>query len=75
MHEVDAIAAANGRDMTNFGRELVRTRPTGIDDTVTDLHQWRELGGTHFAVASMDMGLDSVEAHIDYFAQAKEAAT
>lgn len=74
MQEVDAIAEANGRDMTNFGRELVRTRPKGIDDTVSDMHRWRELGGSHFAVSSMDMGLDSVEAHIDYFAQAKAAA-
>jgi len=67
--EVNQIAAANGRDMTNFGRELVRTRPTKLQDTVDDLQRWRDLGGTHFAVSSMDMGLDSVEAHLDYFGQ------
>jgi len=72
--EVEEIGAAEGRDMTNFGRELVRTRPKQLSDTVEDLKRWRDLGGTHFAVSSMDMGLDSAEAHIDYFSQAKAAA-
>lgn len=72
--EVNAIAEANGRDMSDFGRELVRTRPKDLNDTVDDLRRWRDRGGTHFAVSSMDMGLDSVEAHLDFFSRAKAAA-
>jgi len=71
---LNAIAVEHDRDMTGFGRELVRTRPAKLSDTVEDLKRWRDLGGTHFAISSMDMGLDSAEAHIDYFAAVKEAS-
>jgi probable F420-dependent oxidoreductase len=72
--QVDEIGHANGRDMTSFGRELVRTGPTQLSDTIDDLRRWRDLGGTHFGVVSMGMGLDSAEAHLDFFAQAIAAA-
>lgn len=72
---VEELGAVAGRDMSSFGKELVRTRPKELSDSVDDLHRWRDLGGTHFAVSSMDMGLDSVEAHIDYFARAMAAAS
>jgi probable F420-dependent oxidoreductase len=71
---VDAIAAENGRDMTGFGRELVRTRPNDISETIDELRQWRDMGGTHFGVTSMGLGLDSADAHIDFFARVREAA-
>jgi probable F420-dependent oxidoreductase len=71
---VDEIAAANGRDMTGFGRELMRTRPRDITETVDDLRRWRDMGGTHFSAVSMGLGLDSADAHIDFFAQVREAA-
>ena len=57
------------RDMADFGRELVRTRAGDLQTTIDELRQWRDLGGTHFAAVSMNMGLDSVEAHLDYFGQ------
>ncbi|MBT5756031.1 LLM class F420-dependent oxidoreductase [Acidimicrobiales bacterium] len=72
--QVNEMGAANGRDMENFGRELVRTNPKQLSDTVDELRRWRDLGGTHFAAASMGMGLDSAEAHLDYFAQVMDAA-
>lgn len=74
MAELDDIAETDGRDMTGFGREWVRTGAKEISNTVDDLHRWRDLGGTHFAVVSMGMGLDSAEAHLDYFAQVIAAA-
>ncbi len=74
LQQVLDMGKANGRDMTNFGKELVRTRPGNLATTVEELKRWRDLGGTHFGVVSMDMGLDSAEAHLDFFAQAIEAA-
>ena len=71
--EVDEIAAASGRDMSNFGRELIRTGPQSIDETIADMHAWREMGGTHFAAVSMGLGLDSPEAHLDFFGQVAAA--
>ena len=67
--EVELLGQDNGRDMSDYGRELVRTRPGDLQTTVDELRQWRDLGGSHFAAASMDMGLDSPEAHLDYFGQ------
>jgi len=72
--EVERMGKENGRDMANYGRELVRTRPGDLQTTLDELRQWRDLGGTHFAAVSMDMGLDSAEAHLDYFGQVKAAA-
>jgi len=72
--ELDAIAASNGRDMTGFGREMVRTRTPSINDTIEEMHRWRDLGGTHFAAVSMNLGLDSAEAHLDFFGQVMAAA-
>jgi len=72
--EVERMGKENGRDMANYGRELVRTRPGDLQTTLDELRRWRDLGGTHFAAVSMDMGLDSAEAHLDYFGQVKAAA-
>jgi L-arabinose isomerase len=30
---------------------------------------WRTAGGTHVSVVTMGLGLDSVDAHIDYIAR------
>ena len=68
------LGQAAGRDMATFGRELVRTGPKSVDDTIADLREWRDLGGTHFAAVSMGLGLDSAEAHLDFFGQVKAAA-
>ena len=67
--EVERLGEAKGRDMADFGRELVRTRAGDLQTTIDELRQWRDLGGTHFGAVSMNMGLDSVEAHLDYFGQ------
>ena len=74
LEQLDAFAAEAGRDMSGFGRELVRTGPKQLDDTIEDLKRWRDVGGTHFGVVSMGLGLDSAEAHLDFFGQAKAAA-
>jgi len=74
LDRLTAIAKENGRDMTGFGKELVRTRPGDAHTAIDDLRRWRDAGGTHFAIASMDMGLDSIEAHIDFVAQVRDGA-
>ena len=34
---------------------------------------WRDAGGTHISLATMGLGLDSADAHIDYLASVAEA--
>jgi hypothetical protein len=33
-----------------------------------EIEAWRTAGGTHLSVVTMGLGLDSIDAHIDYIA-------
>jgi len=37
-----------------------------MDQLAREIEAWRSAGGTHVSVVTMGLGLDSVEAHIDY---------
>jgi probable F420-dependent oxidoreductase len=55
-----------GRAVGAFGAEYVARPLDGVDGLTAELDAWREAGGTHVSVATMGLGLDSAEAHIDY---------
>jgi hypothetical protein len=38
----------------------------GVGDLVAEIDAWRQAGGTHVSIDTMDRGLDSADAHIDY---------
>ena len=38
----------------------------GIAGLTAEIDGWRAAGGTHVSVVTMGLGLDSVDAHIDY---------
>jgi probable F420-dependent oxidoreductase len=57
--------SAQGRSVDEFGGELViRSRDTV--SLAADIDAWRNAGGSHVAVVTMGLGLDSVDAHLDY---------
>jgi probable F420-dependent oxidoreductase len=61
-----------GRTETGYGRELLALFARGPEETAEHLKMWRDAGGTHGCVASMDKGLgNNIEAHIDYVANVK----
>ena len=62
-----------GRSIEAFGADYVRLPSGGVDDLVADIGVWREAGGTHVSLATMGLGLDSVDSHIDYLASVAEA--
>ncbi|BAN01979.1 LLM class F420-dependent oxidoreductase [Ilumatobacter coccineus] len=70
--DVVARAAENGRDMTDYGHEWVGLRAGDPQNAADAAERWREAGGTHFASVSMGQGLDSIEAHLDYFSNIAE---
>lgn len=70
--QVMALAAANGRDMTDYGHEWVGLRAGDPQNAADAAERWRDAGGTHFASVSMGQGLDSIEAHLDYFSNIAE---
>jgi probable F420-dependent oxidoreductase len=63
-----------GRSAEEFGAECVlRPRDGDIDKLKADVDTWRDAGGTHASVITMGLGLDSIDAHIDYFASVADA--
>ena len=62
-----------GRSVEDFGGDWVVLARGGIDELTAEIEAWREAGGTHVSVVTMGLGLDSVEAHIDYLTSVAEA--
>lgn len=69
---VRELLAEAGRSPEGFGAELVAVRAKSVDDVARAFERWERAGGTHASVASMRLGLDSVEGHLDYFAAAHQ---
>jgi probable F420-dependent oxidoreductase len=65
---IRALVAEAGRPPEAFGGEYIAMSRTGVDDLVAKLERWREAGGTHASFVTMQLGLGSVDAHIDYVA-------
>ncbi|MGO9932620.1 MAG: LLM class F420-dependent oxidoreductase [Steroidobacteraceae bacterium] len=64
--------AASGRAETGYGRELLAVFARNSQAAADHLRMWREAGGTHGCVPSMDKGLgNNIDAHIDYVAKVK----
>jgi alkanesulfonate monooxygenase SsuD/methylene tetrahydromethanopterin reductase-like flavin-dependent oxidoreductase (luciferase family) len=62
-----------GRSADDFGGDYVALSGANLDNLAAEVNGWREAGGTHVSVVTMDLGLDSVDAHIDYLASVADA--
>lgn len=63
---------AHGRPQEGFGRELLALFARNQQEAADHLKRWRDAGGTHGTVPSMDKGLGGdINAHIDYVAEVK----
>lgn len=63
---------ACGRAEDNYGRELLTIFARDAREAADHLKIWRDAGGTHGCVPSMDKGLgNNIDAHIDYIAEVK----
>ena len=45
----------------------------GVETVLAEVDAWRDAGGTHISLATMGLGLDSADAHIDYLASVANA--
>jgi probable F420-dependent oxidoreductase len=57
-----------GRPIENFGGDYVALSGSNVTELTREIELWRAAGGTHVSVVTMGLGLDSVDAHIDYIA-------
>jgi probable F420-dependent oxidoreductase len=62
-----------GRSAEDFGGDYVALPRGGVGALTAEIDAWREAGGTHVSVATMGLGLDSVDAHLDYLASVADA--
>lgn len=67
-HHLDA----HGRGSVDFGHELLLLRARTPQQSAETARRWRDAGGSHASVVTMNCGLDSVDAHIDFIATAKQ---
>jgi probable F420-dependent oxidoreductase len=58
--------SSHGRSAEDFGADWVVLSRGGLADLKAEVDAWRTAGGTHVSVDTMDRGLHSAEAHIDY---------
>ena len=65
-------ATEKGCSLDGFGLEYLALRVPTINNTANHAERWRDAGGTHFATVSMGAGRDSIEAHLDFFAEVAE---
>lgn len=56
-------------DLSDHGLEHIALRNDSAVDSAEQAERWREAGGTHFSAVSMGAGRDSIDAHIDFFAE------
>jgi probable F420-dependent oxidoreductase len=63
----DRVANA-GRSVDGFGGEYVALSGSNLGELTAEVDAWRNAGGTHVSVVTMGLGLDSVDAHVDYIA-------
>jgi probable F420-dependent oxidoreductase len=68
-----ARVAELGRPVDDFGADYVALSRGGVGDLRAKIDAWREAGGTHASVVTMSLGLDSVDAHLDYLASVADA--
>ena len=68
-----SLLAEHGRSVSTFGAEAMVTGHQDPVDAAAAARRWEQRGGTHAAITSMGLGLDSVDAHIDYLARAARA--
>jgi hypothetical protein len=64
---------ALGRPVEGFGADWVVLKRDSLGELAAEIDAWREAGGTHVSMDTMDRGLDSVEGHIDYLASIADA--
>ncbi len=55
-----------GRSVDNFGGDYDSLNGGETGELTREVEAWRAAGGTHFTVLTRGLGLQSIDAHIDY---------
>jgi probable F420-dependent oxidoreductase len=61
------------RPVEDFGGDYVALSGADLGELTKEIEAWREAGGTDASVVTMGLGLNSIDAHIDYLVSVAEA--
>jgi probable F420-dependent oxidoreductase len=64
---------ALGRSVVDFGADWVVLKQDSMSDLTAEVDAWREAGGTHVTLDTMDRGFESAGGHIDYLTSVADA--
>ena len=64
------LLADQGRHDMDFGYEFLPMRVRTTADIAEQGRRWRDAGGTDYAVVTMRLGLEGLDAHLDHLASA-----
>lgn len=66
---VQELLVEEGRNVERFGAQYNVLAKTGATEAADKVRRWRDQGGTHAAIVTMGLGLDSTDAHLDYLGE------
>ena len=68
---VEAHLEEAGRSDTDFGHELIMLRAKSPAESAETAAGWRDAGGSHASVVTMNLGLEGLQAHLDYITEVR----
>jgi probable F420-dependent oxidoreductase len=72
-NRVRQLVADAGRSVDDFGGEAVVFSTQGPHRVVEHIGAWRDAGGTHASISTMNLGFSSVDQHVEYLAAVADA--
>jgi probable F420-dependent oxidoreductase len=66
LQRVHGLLEANGRPIDDFGAEAVLFSNSGVERLAEHAAAWRDAGGTHASIVTMNHGFTDVEQHVEY---------
>ncbi|MDG2002570.1 MAG: LLM class F420-dependent oxidoreductase [Novosphingobium sp.] len=73
LEKLKEMLAEEGRDAASFGLQCNMLSAKGAEAVVERSLRWRDAGGSHVGVNTMGMGFSTIDEHIGYVEEVREA--
>ncbi len=73
MPRLKELLAEQGRSSDEFGLQCNMMSAKGADAVVETAARWQEIGGTHASINTMGQGFTTIDQHLDYITQVRDA--
>ncbi len=69
---VEHYLGVNGREVSGYGHELITLRDKSPQEAAETVKRWRDSGGTHASIVTMNCGLKGLQEHLDFISEARD---